>query len=177
MMKLTSIVAKGIPIPDLNLFIPPRGTVTVSDADYGRSRDVTLQLTKRALTAEYVADPLPVPPHPATAQEPVKAPPTERDLLGEALAQNRMLIEALLARGVPPSSPVAAPSAPPYIVPAPEPVAEPEQPEEALPTRQFIPGRLVDKELQGSLKPELGRGAGVGDQVEALRRVKGGGAS
>lgn len=177
MMKLTSIVAKGVPIPDLNLFVPPRGTVTVSDADYGRSRDVMVQLTKRALTAEYVADPLPVPPRPATAQEPVKAPPTERDLLGEALAQNRMLIEALLARGVPPSSPVAAPSAPLYIAPAPEPVAEPEQPEEALPSRQFIPGRLVDKELQGSLKPELGRGAGVGDQVEALRRVKGGGAS
>ena len=57
MMKLTSIVAKGVPIPDLNLFVPPRGTVTVSDADYGRSRDVMVQLTKRTLTAEWIADP------------------------------------------------------------------------------------------------------------------------
>lgn len=179
MMKLTSIVAKGVPIPDLNLYVPPRGTVTISDADYGRSRDVTLQLAKRTLTTEWVADPPPAPVRPvaAPAPEPAKAPPTERDLLGEALAQNRMLIEALLGRGVPPTSPVAGPAAPAVLPAAPAaggaPEALDEPPEEP---RVFIPSNLAAKEIQGTLRAERAQGAGVGDQVDALRRLKGGGA-
>ena len=176
MRKLTSITARGAPIPDLSIFVPPLGTVTISDEDYARSRDVALATGKRLITVgDWFPAPAPATVAPqAPAQPAPKAPVTDRDLLAEAQAQNRLLVEALVgAVAHLTSAPPPVAHQPAWPLPAPvAPIEEVEAPEPERPTPVYIPGRILNKEIQGSVRPEREQGAGVSAQVEALRRLK-----